>query len=208
MSDVQVTSEPTTAAPVASVNPSTPAIDPQSFAAMQKEIAELRKESADRRIAAKTANEEAAKRAAEAGDFKALADQYRAQLEEIKPKLAIVDEAQEFMTATAREIDALKPTLPTYLQTAIDNAPTLKVKREIVAQWQAAQPQQPQRGAPIPVANPAAPASVMGLDSFNSADDVRRAAESDPSGFRAMLAKLANHGRPQSAIGAMVGGKK
>jgi len=190
MSDVQATSEPTTAAPVASVNPSTPAIDPQSFAAMQKEIAELRKESADRRIAAKTANEEAAKRAAEAGDFKALADQYRAQLEEIKPKLAIVDEAQEFMNATAREIDALKPTLPTYLQTAIDNAPSLKVKREIISQYQAAQPQQPQRGAPIPVANPAQPAATYELDSFTSVRDVREAAKSDPKGFRAGLDKI------------------
>ncbi len=122
--------------------------------ALERQVAKLKDENGNRRMAADAAAEEAARKDAEAGNYKTQADLLRAQLDELKPKLAMVDEAQEFMTATAREIDALKPTLPTYLQTAIDAAPSLKAKREIVSQYQAAQPQHT-RGAPIPVANPA-----------------------------------------------------
>jgi hypothetical protein len=207
MSDVQATSEPTSTTPVVAANTVQPSASNDVVSRLEREVQELRKEAADRRIAAKQSAESAAQEAAKAGDYRKQAELYQQQLDELKPKLAMVDEAQEFMTASAREIDALKPTLPTYMQTAIDNAPSLKVKREIVAQYQAAQPQTQQRAQPIPAANPANPTSPLGLDSFHSADDVRRAADSDPVGFRAMLGKLANQGRPQSAIGAMFGRK-
>lgn len=175
------------------------------ISALQKQVAELKSEAADRRIAAKTAAEEAAKKAAEAGDFRALADQYRAELDAMKPKLAILDEAQEFMTATAREIDSLKPTLPAYLQTAIDAASSLKAKREIVAQYQSTVTQ---RAAPIPAASPATSSRDLSLNDFASADDVRRVAQESPGAFRAMLDKFTNSGRPTSAIGAVLAARK
>ena len=172
---------------------------------MRQEIAKLKDENGNRRLAAKTAEDAAAQAAADAGNYELQAKQYKAQLEELKPKLAMVDEAQEFMAATAREIDAIKATLPVYMQTAIDVAPTTKAKRDILSQYQSANPLTSQ---PRSTANPPAnanPASAPAIDfaAVVASQDVARlddAKKRDPDGLRKYFESISSSGRHKTSL--------
>lgn len=194
MSDVQVTSEPTSTAQAADGNqPLPPVSDAADRAELQQMLKAVREENAQRRRTEQEAKQRAEEAARASGDHKALAEMLQKKLAEIEPLIPKAQAYEQYEARKTQQIAEIRGQMPAHWQAMVDTAATLDAKRAIVNAYNveraSAQPQQPQRGAPIPVANPAgAPAidfeSVIASQSIAALDDAKRR---DPEGLKRFL---------------------
>lgn len=144
-------------------------------------------EAAQRRIAAKTERERAERLAEEQGQFKALADSYKARIAELEPQLGPLQQQAErwraYEQAEAQRLKAAREQLPAHWQAAIDAAGSLDGQQAILRAFEAERAGNRRTPAnPPPGGNPAA----GGVDFAQVANDpgaLRAAKIADPSGW-------------------------
>jgi hypothetical protein len=103
---------------------------------IEGELKRVKDEAAQKRIAAKTERERAEKLAEEQGQFKALADSYKARIAELEPQLGpLQEQAQRWRAHEERERARVKTTresLPPHWQAALDAAGSLEAQQAIL----------------------------------------------------------------------------
>lgn len=158
-------------------------------------------EAAQRRIAAKQERERAEKLAEEQGQFKALADSYKARIAELEPQLGPLEEqAKRWRAHEERErarIKATRESLPPHWQAALDAAGSLEAQQAILQAVDAERGSGKRTPAnPPPGGNPAA----GGVDFAMVANDpaaLKAAKLADPDGWE----RIKNGMRKMTSVG-------
>lgn len=151
-------------------------------------------EAAQRRVAAKQERERAEKLAEEQGQFKALADSYKARIAELEPQLGPLQQQAErwraYEQAETARLKAAREQLPAHWQAAIDAAGSLDGQQAILRAYEAERASGKRTPAnPPPGGNPAA----GGVDFGQVAGDpsaLRAAKIADPSGWERFKASM------------------
>lgn len=151
-------------------------------------------EAAQRRIAAKQERERAEKLAEEQGQFKALADSYKARIAELEPQLGPLEEqAKRWRAHEERErqrIRATRETLPAHWQAALDAAGSLEAQQAVlqaIEQESAGSKRTPAKAPPG--GNPAA-GSVDFASLANDPAALKAAKLADPEGWERIKAGM------------------
>lgn len=174
------------------------------IARRDSEIASLRKESASSRVAKNEARTTAEKLAEEQGQFKALAESYKARIAELEP---YEGPAKSWAAHEKRELErvtAARAQLAPEAQAALDAVPTLEGKLAVLnvlskgAPMQRPAPEKP----PIPGGAPPAP---NGTDwtSFSSEAELKAAKQRDPAGWKQFLESQGSGARSLTYIERM-----
>lgn len=151
-------------------------------------------EAAQRRVAAKQERERAEKLAEEQGQYKALADSFKARIAELEPQLGPLEEqAKRWRAHEERErqrIKATRESLPPHWQAALDAAGSLEAQQAVLAAIDSERATNKRTPAsPPPGGNPAAGA----VDFAAVANDpaaLRAAKIADPKGWEGFKASM------------------
>lgn len=161
---------------------------------VEQKLRAVTDEAAQRRVAAKQERERAEKLAEEQGQFKALADSYKARIAELEPQLGPLEEqAKRWRAHEERErqrIKATRESLPPHWQAALDAAGSLEAQQAVLAAIDSERATNKRTPAsPPPGGNPAAGA----VDFAQVANDpaaLRAAKVADPSGWERFKASM------------------
>jgi hypothetical protein len=161
---------------------------------IEGELKRVKDEAAQKRIAAKTERERAEKLAEEQGQFKALADSYKARIAELEPQLGPLEEqAKRWRAHEERErqrVKAMRESLPAHWQAALDAAGSLEAQQAILqaVDAESASGKRTPAKAP-PGGNPAAGAVDFAMVA-NDPAALKAAKLADPQGWERVKAGM------------------
>ncbi|MFZ9959220.1 MAG: hypothetical protein ACO3GP_02415 [Candidatus Limnocylindrus sp.] len=154
---------------------------------VEKKLAQVTDEAAQRRIAAKQERERAEKLAEEQGQFKALADSYKARIAELEPQLGPLEEQakrwQAFENRERQRIQSMRASLPAHWQAALDAAGSLEAQQAVLQAIDAENASGKRSPAKAPPGGNPAAGAVDFSQVANDPAALRAAKEADPTGW-------------------------
>lgn len=154
---------------------------------IEGELKRVKDEAAQKRIAAKTERERAEKLAEEQGQFRALADSYKARIAELEPQLGPLEEqAKRWRAHEERErarVKAARESLSPHWQAALDAAGSLEAQQAILQAVDAESAGSRRTPAKAPTGGNPAAGSVDFTMVANDPAALRAAKLADPQGW-------------------------